>query len=285
MNQHTFGRIAHRGAGALGIIENGGGHIQIGLIVHIDVAHALTGADHRHAGLFGHCPNEPRAAPGDQHVHIPIQMHQLARGFVAGVLHQGNAVGGKASLDQSAPHQLHGAAVGADGLLAAPENAHIAGFQAQGRRVHRDVGPGLKDDGDHTQGDPPPSDNQAVGAGFHSVHPADGVRQSGHLPHAVHDPGDPLRRERQPVQHGRAHPGLPGCRHVLGIGGQPVSLALNQGLGHGFQCGVFHRCGGSGKRVRGGFCRCALLLQYRHKTSSFFRARNRVPISCPSTIP
>ena len=94
------------------------------------MADTLAGADHRHAGFLGHSPDQSRAAPGNQHVHIPVQVHQLIGGFVAGILHQGDAVGGKTGLDQGTPHELCGAAVGADGLLAAPEDAHVAGFEA-----------------------------------------------------------------------------------------------------------------------------------------------------------
>ena len=74
--------------------------------------------------------DQTRAAPGNQHVHIPVQVHQLIGGFVAGILHQRDTVGGKTGLDQDTPHELCGAAVGADGLLAAPEDAHVAGFEA-----------------------------------------------------------------------------------------------------------------------------------------------------------
>ena len=57
-------RRAHRGTGALGIEEDAGTHVQVCLIVDIDVAHALAGADHWYAGLLGHGPDQPGATPG-----------------------------------------------------------------------------------------------------------------------------------------------------------------------------------------------------------------------------
>ncbi|CAN4043181.1 putative conserved protein, contains double-stranded beta-helix domain, partial [Dysosmobacter welbionis] len=114
-----------------GIEEDAGTHVQVCLIVDIDVAHALAGADHWYAGLLGHGPDQPGATPGDQHVHIAVQVHQLIGGLVAGVLYQGDAVLRQTYGPQGLTHQLRHTAVGADGLLAASEDTHIAGLQAQ----------------------------------------------------------------------------------------------------------------------------------------------------------
>ena len=211
----------------------------------------------------------PGAAPGDQHVHIPVQVHQLIGCLVAGVLHQGDAVLRQAHGPQSLPHQLRHAAVGPDGLLTAPEDAHVAGLQAQGGGVHGDVGPGLEDDGDDPQGHPPPPDDEAVGPGLHLIHLADGVREGGHLPHPVHNARHPFRRQGQPVQHGGAHPRLLCGGHILGVGGQPLRLPLRQNVGDGGQRLVLLGRSGSGQNVGGGLRRRALLLQCCHIVTPF----------------
>ena len=260
VDQNTLHRIADGGTGALGIEEDAGTHVQVCLIVDIDVAHALAGADHWYAGLLGHGPDQPGATPGDQHVHIAVQVHQLIGGLVAGVLHQGDAVLRQTYGPQGLTHQLRHTAVGADGLLAASEDTHIAGLQAQRRSVYGDVGPGLKDDGDDPQGHPPPADDKAVGPGFHLVHSADGIRKGSHLPHAVHDACHPFRRQGQPVQHGGAHPRLLRGGHVFCVGGEPLCLPLCQNVRNGIQRRVFPGRPGGGQNVGGGLCRLSLLL-------------------------
>ena len=192
---------------------------------------------------------------------------------MAGVLHQADAVLRQACCTQGLAHQFRRTAVGADGFLAAPEDAGVAGFKAQGRRVHGDVGPGLKDDGNDSQGDPPPSDDETVGPGLHLVHPADGVRQGRYLPHAFHDTGDALRRQGQSVQHGRTDPGLFRGGHVLGVGLQPLGLVLGQGVRNSGQSCVFSGCTGGGEHIGGLLGRLALLLQCCHEKASFPECR------------
>ncbi len=103
VHQHALGGVAHRGAGALGVVEDPGRHVQVGLVVDIDVAHAHAGPDDRHAGVLHHGADQPRPAPGDQHVHILRQVHQLRGGLLAGILHQGDAVLRQAGLCPGRP--------------------------------------------------------------------------------------------------------------------------------------------------------------------------------------
>ena len=123
------------------------------------MADALARPDHGDAGLPCHGPDQTGAAPGDEHIHISVQVHQFACGFMAGVLHQRDAVLRQSRKAQGLAHQLRRAAVGADGLFSAPEDADVAGFEAQGGRVHGDVGPRLENDGDDAQRHPPPADD------------------------------------------------------------------------------------------------------------------------------
>ena len=77
VHQQALGGVAHRGAGGLGVMDDAGGHVQVGLPVDVHVAHAHAGLDHRHLGVFHHIFNETGAATGNKHIQIGGQVHQL----------------------------------------------------------------------------------------------------------------------------------------------------------------------------------------------------------------
>ena len=77
---------------------------------------------------------------------------------------KGHTVPGQPGGLQSGPHDGDEGLVGAEGLLAAPEDDGVARLEAESGGIHRDVGPGLVDDADDAQGDPAFADDEAVGA-------------------------------------------------------------------------------------------------------------------------
>ena len=103
------------------------------------------------------------------------------------------------------------------GLLAAAEDAGVAGFQGQRRRVGGDVGAALIDDGHQPQGDLHLLDDKAVGAAHLRQHPARVIRQGGDGADAVGHGGQPLFVQIQAIQH---HVGdmSPGGGHILCVG-------------------------------------------------------------------
>ena len=111
LHQHALHGVAHGGAGALGIVEDLRGHVQVRLAVHIDMADPLAGADDGGAGLLRHCPDQAGPAPGDQHVHIAVQVHQLICALPAGVLDQADTVRGQPHGHKGLPHEGRCAAV------------------------------------------------------------------------------------------------------------------------------------------------------------------------------
>ena len=272
VDQQAFGRVAHRGTGGLGVVNDPGPHIQVGLPVHIDVAHPHAGLDDRHPGIFHHRPDEARAPPGDEHVQIAGEPHELLGAGPAGVLHQGHAVPGQARRLQSVPHDRHKCLVGAEGLLAPPEDDGVARLEAEGGGIHSDVGPGLVDDADDAQGHPALADHQAVGPFLHPGDAADGVGQRGHLPHPLHNTVDALGAEGQPIQQRRLHAALPGGGQVLLVLGQDSALSLFQRPGHGFQRPVLLGGARYGQHPLGVPGRQALGLQNGHGYSLLFSA-------------
>ena len=247
------------------------------------MAYAHAGLDHRHPGVFHHAADEPRAAPGDQHVQIRRQMHQLVGAVPAGVLHQRDAVPGQSDVLQRVPHDGNKGLVGVEGLPAAPEEDGIARLQTQGGGVHRDVGPGLVDDADDAQRHPALADDEPVGTLVHFCHRADGVRQSADLPHPFHDAADAPFVQGQPILKGRTHAAVPGLGQIQRVGGEDFLLPGRKAPGDGFQGRVL--LGGAGGRqdplgILGGQ---ALGLQCGHVNSLLLHRRgpqNAYPRPC-----
>ena len=284
VHQHALGGVAHRRAGALGVAQDAHRHIQIGIFVHIDVAHPLAGADHRHPGVGGDRADESRPPSWDEHIQIFGQIHQFRGAAPAGVRHQGQAVPGQAGGLHRVPHDGHEGGVGAVRLLPSPEDDGVARLQAQHRRVHCHVGPGLVDDANDPQGHSPPGEHQAALQGVPPGLLPHRVGQGCHLAHPLHDAGDSLLGQGQPVQQGLAQPRLPPGLQIGGVGGQHLPLPRQQGLGDGLQGPVFVRRGGHGQlpgSLAGGV---SLFLDGGHTIPLLFLAWNRVPTSAPMAM-
>ena len=235
MDQHRLQSVAHRGTGALAVEEDLHRHIQIGALVHVQMTVAGAGLDGGDGGGLQHSADESGAAPGDEHVDETPQTHHGVGGGVRGVVQEGDAVAVQACLGQGVLHDARQHQIGAEGLLSAPEEGGVAGLEAQRRRVHGDVGPGLIDDAHHAQRHPDLADVEAVGP-HHGVHDLPhGVRQGHDLPDALGHAGDALRRQAQPVQHGGAHPALLRLGHIPAVGFQNLALTGLQGQGDGLQ--------------------------------------------------
>ena len=68
IDQQRLGRAAHAGAPHLGVEHDGLGHVEIGRLMHIDVADAFEMREHRHARFFLHARDEILAAARHDHV-------------------------------------------------------------------------------------------------------------------------------------------------------------------------------------------------------------------------
>ena len=233
-----LGGVAHAGPGALGVLQDVQGHPLVGPLVHIDVADAGARLDHRNGGVVHAGPDQARAPPGDEQVHIAAGRHQLIGGGAAGVLHQLESVLRQARGGQPLLQGGHNGGGGAVGLLAAPEHTGGARLQRQSGGVAGDVGTALIDDGDDPHRDGGLFDHQPVGPLHPGQHGAHRVGEGGYLPHPLGHAGDALGTQRQPVQH-HLGDGPTGRLQVLDIGGQNVRRAVLQGPGHLHQRPVF----------------------------------------------
>ena len=234
VDQQGLQGVAHRGPGALAVVHHFRRHPKVRGSVHVGVAVAHPGLDHRDFSVLLHRADEPRPAPGNEHVQVLGQGHQLPGGLAAGVLHQLHAVPGQAPGLQGVPEHLYHRLVGAEGLFPAPEDHGVAGLQTQGGGVAGHVGTGLVDDADNPQGHGDLLHLQAVGAHLPREDPAHRVRGGGHLSHGLGHGGDPFLRQPQPVQQGGAHPRRLSRGHVLPVGPQNLLPPVPQGGGGQF---------------------------------------------------
>ena len=86
VHEQRLGGVAHRRALGLGVLDDRGGHGEVGGGVDVDVAVAVA-VDHvGHGGVLEDRADQRRAAPRDEHVDRLAEAHELDRRLVAGVL-------------------------------------------------------------------------------------------------------------------------------------------------------------------------------------------------------
>ena len=239
MDQADFLGVADAGAAGLGVLDDVQGLVLVGGVVHVDVADAGAGLDAGHLGVLDTGADQPRAAPGDQQVHIAHRLHQGVGGGAGGVLDQADGVGGQAGGRHPLAQGVHDGLAAPPGFLAAAQHAGAAALEGQGRRVAGDVGAALVDDGDDPHGHGGLFDHQAVGPLDAAQHRPHRVGQGGHLPDALGHAVQALVVQGQAVQHHfRDVP--PGGVQVGGVGFQNGRAAggVLQGGGHAQQGAV-----------------------------------------------
>ena len=112
--------IADADALGLRIVYNIYRHGKIRILIHIDVAVSGTCLDDRDRALVHHGGNEPRASSGNQHVYVPVQLHEFRRRLPAGVLKKLDGVSRTAAVRQRLLQHLHDGQVGMDGVASSP---------------------------------------------------------------------------------------------------------------------------------------------------------------------
>ncbi len=239
--------IAHAHTAGLGILDDGGSLCQVALRIEVGVADAGTGLDDGHAGIVAHIVDEGTAATGDDEVDLTHGTEQTGRGLAMGReegAHGGvDAMGGEHAMDD-----VYNLAVGALGIGASLEQAHVATLDAEGKHVGRDVGACLVDDADDTEGHAHLADGHPIGTLGRAIGDAERRGQRGYVLHVGGDAVDALLGEQQAV--------------ILGIGGIHALKVEAVGLEDSGMVGTQGRCrideqgidGSIGKNGQGG-CR------------------------------
>ena len=206
------------GRRTLALIDDLDGRIQVGGLVHVGMADAGAGLDDRHGGVLHHELDEPGAAAGDDDVDLLVEVEHLAHHGAIRRVHEADGALRHAGLSAGRQHGLHQGGVGAQGLAAAAQDGGVAGLEAEGGHVHRDVGARLVDDANHAQGRPALAHLHAVGTRLHLEGLAHGVWQGDEGMKTLDDAVQARRRQGQAIQHGRGHAAGASGLHVLAIG-------------------------------------------------------------------
>ena len=244
--QRLFG-VADAGAARLGVFHNIHGHLQIGGLVHVDMADAGAGLDAGHGCVLDAGADQPGPAAGDQQIDQPVCGHQLVGAGVGGVLDEAHRALRQAHPAQTGAQGLHDGVAAGPGIAPAAQDARAARLDGQRGGVARDVGAALVDDGDDAHRHGGFFDQKAVRAHNFAKHCAHRVGQGRDLAHTLGHVGQAARRQRQTVQHHVADPPA-GVLDVLLIGVQNFILRGDERNGHRLQRGVFRV--GVGQRQR-----------------------------------
>ena len=241
MDQADLLGVTDGGTTGFGVDDNFYSFFQVGKFIHIDMADAGAGLNAGDGGIFHTGTDKARTAPGNEQVHQALGLHQLTGAVVAGVLQnieniRVTAYSGDTLLEGS------GDSPGtADGLAAAAQNADIAAFNGQSRRIGGDIGTAFIDDGHQAQGYLFFIDDHAVGMLRFGQDAARVVGQLGHGAYTVGHGGDAALIQPQTVQH---HIGnfAPSGLHIQGVGAKDIHCVPAETLCHGQEQAVFVLC-------------------------------------------
>ncbi len=252
VHEQRFHGVADAGPLHLGVHHDIAGHFQVGIRIHKHVADALVMLDHGHLATLGHGANESLAAARHAEVNVLGERKQDGDGVALRGGHHLDGVGGKTAVGDPAgfDHDFGDELVGVQRLLATAQDGGVAGFEAQARRVCRDVGARLVNDHHHAdrRGDFP--ELKSVGTGAFIEDASHGVRQHNHLAQTAGHAGDAFVVQSQPVQQGVGQAVAGAEFQVERVGLLEGVRVLLQGGGHGEQAGILLRRGQLGQRTR-----------------------------------
>ena len=67
-------------------------HGRICAFIHIDMTVAGSRFNDRHGGLLYHSADQACAAPGNQYIHVLVQLHKFSRSLMTGICNQLNGI-------------------------------------------------------------------------------------------------------------------------------------------------------------------------------------------------
>ena len=140
VHQDRVEGVANRGAPHLRVGGHGDGRLHLGGGVHVGVAHADAACDGRHLGVLRHKVHQRGTASRHNQVNVLAHTKHLQHQRAVRVFDELHGLNGAARrldgvADDSGEH-----GVGVHGLLAAAQDARIAGLEAEGGDVDGHVG-------------------------------------------------------------------------------------------------------------------------------------------------
>ena len=196
MDEKALGGVANPWTLGLRVVENRKRHREVGLVVDVDVAHALVVLENRNERGLAHRADEPFAAARNRDVDETHGADELGDRGVVGRLDKLHGVA-NASIADGGGKGL----VRLYRLLAAAQDHGIAGLQAKRSRVDEDVRARLEDNRDHAERHAHLADLYPARALARPDRLSYGIGQGRDMPDAGNHRPEPRGRERQAVEH------------------------------------------------------------------------------------
>ena len=215
----------------------------VGIAIDINGAETIGMAKYRNTCRLLDGLHELIGAPGNDQVDPAVELEQLAHLFTG--RDKLNRVGRDAlHLAESGLDGSHEDLVGPRGLMPSLENDGIGRFQGEGGYLHGGLGARLEDDADHSQRTAHPVELEPLIQPRGQGHPADRIRQPGH----IRDPGqhglELAAFEIAPLEQGAAQAaGFPlrlAIRLVGAVCLQDVFTPLLELAPHRLERGILH---------------------------------------------
>ena len=256
-HQQRFGGVAGAVFLGFGVVGHFQGQIFVARLVHVGVAHAVQVLDDGHFGFGADALDQAAAAARDDDVHVLRHGNERAHGGAIGRGHQLHAVRGQAAFFQRLRAQGSQRLAGRQGFAAAAQDAGVAAFDGQRRRLDGHVRPAFVNHAEHAQRHAHLPHADAAGLLAQAGDFANHVGHGRQLLAALRSRFDDGGRELEAVAHGRAQfagAGQIACIGLLQGGGvfaqQPRQRA--QGAAFAGGAGAGHvRCGGAGLAAQG----------------------------------
>ena len=150
-DQQRLHGVAGAVALRLGVVGDAHRLVEIGLVVDVDVAHAVQVLDHRDARLARQALDQSLAAARHDDVDVFLHRDELADGGAVGGLDHLHRGFGQAGRLQAFVHARGDRLIGMDRLRAAAQDRGVAGLQTQPRGIGRDVRPRFVNDADDAE--------------------------------------------------------------------------------------------------------------------------------------
>ena len=186
------------------------------------------------------------------HVHVLVEREQVSHGGAVRRRHELHGVRGQRGSLERRADRVGDRPVRPERLGAAPQDARVAGLQAQARGIRRDVGPRLVDDPDDAEGDPHPPDLETGRTVVEFADRPDRVGQRRHLPHALAHAVDGAVVEHQAIDQRAVHAALDRPGDILSVGGPERLPVRVEAVRDRAQRIHFRPGGGAGEQPRRG---------------------------------
>ena len=238
VDEQRLGRVADARALDLGVERDSPRHLEVGVVVDVDVAVARRGVHHGHRGRLLERRLQPLAAARDHEVDDALLGRQLGQLGALAALDELDRARRQARLGDGLAHQRRERGVRARRVARPPQHDRVAALQAQRGAIDGHVRPRLVDDRDDAERDPQLAKPEAAGERPLLDDLADRIGQLDDLAHTGRHRRDAVRVEREAVAQRGVEAGGTLVGDVGGVGLEHLLGSLAEQLGEAPQRGV-----------------------------------------------